>query len=310
METGPHGSLSLLRQTWFEYRRHNAQWLAAALAYFAAFAVAPLLIVLVEIAGFFLHDHRYVLDVIFRYMRQEAGPGSEAVKQIVAATFAQPRQSAFAQIAAWAIFIFAALGLFGALQFALNTVWDADPRSVGFLEAVRARALGLAMMAGAGLLLLVLVLANTALVAASGYFEKISAELATFVKLAAFAISLVLVWLLFAMLFLVLPDRRIPVREAWIGAGLTALLFTVGQFLLDGISAAWLQARLMARPDRWSRSCCGRTIRRRFSYSARSSRGSTRSTEPRGLRVTAAPAWQYRPERAATARRRTSRSFH
>jgi membrane protein len=241
METGPHGSLSLLRQTWFEYRRHNAQWLAAALAYFAAFAVAPLLIVLVEIAGFFLHDHRYVLDVIFRYMRQEAGPGSEAVKQIVAATFAQPRQSAFAQIAAWAIFIFAALGLFSALQFALNTVWDADPRGVGFLEAVRTRALGLAMMAGAGLLLLVLVLANTALVAASGYFEKISAELATFVKLAAFAISLVLVWLLFAMLFLVLPDRRIPVREAWIGAGLTALLFTVGQFLLG-----WYLGRVAA----------------------------------------------------------------
>src|SRR5579863_10136844 len=96
--------VSLFKDSWASYRRHNAQWLAAALAYFAAFAVAPLIVVIVEIAGFFLHEHRQVLDVLFRYVQRDVGPGSEAVRQIVSATFEQPRRSALAQIVGWTIF--------------------------------------------------------------------------------------------------------------------------------------------------------------------------------------------------------------
>jgi len=242
---GPEVFILLLRQAWSEYRRHNAQWLAAALAYFAAFAVAPLIVVLVEIAGFFLHEHRQVLDVLFRYMQRDVGPGSEALRQAVSATVEQPRRSALAQIAGWAIFVIAAMGLFGALQFALNTVWDANAKDLGLAEALRARALGFAMVLGTALLLLLLVLANAALVVASGYFQRFFGAPAAFVQLADFAISLGAVWLLFGMLFVVLPDVRIAWRDVRIGAGLTALFFTVGQFLLGwylgrtGVSSAF-----------------------------------------------------------------------
>ena len=210
---GPEVFILLLRQAWSEYRRHNAQWLAAALAYFAAFAVAPLIVVLVEIAGFFLHEHRQVLDVLFRYMQRDVGPGSEALRQAVSATVEQPRRSALAQIAGWAIFVIAAMGLFGALQFALNTVWDANAKDLGLAEALRARALGFAMVLGTALLLLLLVLANAALVVASGYFQRFFGAPAAFVQLADFAISLGAVWLLFGMLFVVLPDVRIAWRD-------------------------------------------------------------------------------------------------
>jgi membrane protein len=224
--------VALVRETWVSYRRHNAQWLAAALAYFTAFAVAPLIIVLVEIAGFFLHDHRRVLDAIFGYMQRDLGPGTGAVRQIVAATLTQPSRSLIAQITGWALFLFAALGLFSSLQFALNAAWDVAPRKMGVWQTVRQRGLSFAMLLVVAACLMLSVIANAALTAAAGYLTHVFAGLATLLKAADFALSFAIVWLLFALLFEYLPDARIEWRDVWIGAGATALLFVVGQFLL------------------------------------------------------------------------------
>ncbi|MBV8067051.1 MAG: YihY/virulence factor BrkB family protein [Candidatus Eremiobacteraeota bacterium] len=223
--------IPLLRETWGNYQRHNAQWLAAALAYFAAFAVAPLIIVVVEIAGFFVHSHQHVLDVIFNYIQRDVGSGSDAVRQIVATTFNQPRRSVLAQIVGWALFVLAALGLFGSLQFALNTAWGAD-QAQGLWQNVRQKVAGFAMMVIVAALLLASVFANAVLATASAYLAHLLAGLATFAQIADFIMTFALVWLLFAMLFRYLPNCRIGWRDVWVGAGITALLFTIGQFLL------------------------------------------------------------------------------
>jgi membrane protein len=236
--------IALLRETWTDYQRHNAQWLAAALAYFAAFAVAPLIIMLVEIAGIVVHDHRQVLDVIFGSMQRDVGSGSQAVRQIVDATFNQPRQSLVAGIAAWTVFVLGALGFFNSLQFALNTAWDIDEK-LGFREALVGRALGFAMVLVVALLLLAFVLANAGLTAASAYFARFFGGLATLLKIADFLVTFGMTWLLFGLIFRYLPDRRIAWRDVRVGAGLTAFLFTVGQFLLGwylgraGVSSAY-----------------------------------------------------------------------
>src|SRR6185437_2501198 len=104
------------KQSWADFQRHNGQWLAAALAYFAAFAIAPLIIVLVEIAGLVVHDHQRVLNMVFGYLQRDAGAGAGAVKQIVSATFNEPRKGILAEIIGWIVFIVAAVGLFGAVQ--------------------------------------------------------------------------------------------------------------------------------------------------------------------------------------------------
>ena len=125
------------KQSWADFQRHNSQWLAAALAYFVAFAIAPLIIVLVEIAGLVIQDHQRVLNLIFGYLQRDAGAGAGAVKQIVAATFNEPRKGIVAEIIGWIVFIVAAVGLFGAVQFALNTIWDVTPQKMTFKQAVR-----------------------------------------------------------------------------------------------------------------------------------------------------------------------------
>ena len=128
--------LPLLRATWAAYQRHNSQWLAAALAYFAAFAVAPLIIVVVAIAGAFLHGHLSAVDEIYT---RWPGPETVAMREIVAATLGQPRHGLIAQVAGWAFFAIAALGLFGSLQFALNVTWDVTPKKMGIWQTVRRR---------------------------------------------------------------------------------------------------------------------------------------------------------------------------
>jgi membrane protein len=220
--------IALLREAWSDYQRHNAAWMAAALAYFAAFAIAPLIIVLVEIAGFFVHSHRHVLDLIFAYLRRDIGTGSDAVQQIVTARMDRPRGNLLSQIVGWTIFVVAAAGLFASLQFALNTVWGVNRR--GLREAARQRILGFVMMLIVAALLLVSVIANAAITAASFYLAR--AGLATLVQFGDFALTFVLVWLLFGLLFWYLPNARIGWRDVWLGAILTALLFTIGQMLL------------------------------------------------------------------------------
>ncbi|HEY6485993.1 MAG TPA: YihY/virulence factor BrkB family protein [Candidatus Cybelea sp.] len=235
-------SFRLAVQTWTNYQRHNAQWLAAALAYFAAFAVAPLIIVVVAIAGLFIHNHQSALNAIYARI---PGPGALAVRQIVAATLDQQRHSVIAQIAGWALFLVAAIGLFNALQFALNSVWEVAPKRRGIWQTIEERALVFAMMLALALLLMLSILANAALAVASSHFGLSIVGPAALAKPADLVLSAALSWLFFALLFKYLPDARVAWRDVWMGAGLTALLFVAGQILLGwylsgaGVSSAY-----------------------------------------------------------------------
>lgn len=221
--------IGLARETWGSYQRHNGQWLAAALAYFAAFAVAPLVIVVVEIAGFFLHGHQPALHAIYAAM---PAAGGQAVREIVTATFAHPRQSVLTQVVGWGLFVVAAIGLFSSLQFALNTAWDLEQQRRGLWQTVRDRALSFGMMLVAALLLMLSVIFNTLLTAFSAALARHGAAIVSVGKSTDFLVSLVVVWLLFTLLFEYLPDTRIAWRDVWVGAGITALLFVLGQTLL------------------------------------------------------------------------------
>src|SRR5579864_9368572 len=93
----------IVKQTFQEFQRHKSQWLAAAIAYFTVFAIAPLIIVVVEIAGAVLGHHRAVLNEIYGYLRSSAGPGAaSAIQTMVSATFDQKHAGTIAQFVSWA----------------------------------------------------------------------------------------------------------------------------------------------------------------------------------------------------------------
>ena len=227
-----HEAFPFLKDVWGDFQRHNGQWLAAALAYFTAFAVAPLIIVVVEIAGLVIHDHQRVLNLIFGYLHRDAGAGAGAVRQIVSSTFNEPRKGVPAEIVGWVVFIVAALGLFNSVQFAINNAWDLTPQRLTLRQAIRQRLSGFCVMMAIALLLLISIGVNTVLTMGSGYLTGVFSGFATLMKIADFAISFLVIWGAFALLFEYLPECRIEWRDVRVGAAITAFLFVVGQFLL------------------------------------------------------------------------------
>ena len=132
----------------------------------------------------------------------------------------------------WIVFVAAALGLFGALQYALNTIWDVDRQRRGLWQTVRERAWSFCMILVAALLLMLSVAFNTVLNAFSAALAPHGAAIVSLGKATDFAVSFFVVWLLFTVLFEYLPDTRISWRDVWAGAGITAFLFTIGQTVL------------------------------------------------------------------------------
>lgn len=223
----------LTRETFTEFQRHKAHWLAAAIAYFTIFAVAPLIIVVVEIAGFFLGQHEAVLSQLYGYMSSSAGPSAaHGIHSIVAATFSQHKTDLLAQIIAWTVFVVAAVGLFTSLQEALNTVCEVPPGKKTFLETIKGRVLSFGMVLGIAFLLIMSLGVNAVLTVAGHAMAHVIPGFPTLAKLLDSVFSLAMVTALFALLFKYLPERRIAWRDVWIGATVSALLFVAGQFLL------------------------------------------------------------------------------
>jgi membrane protein len=236
----------LARETFAEFQRHKAPWLAAAIAYFTVFAIAPLIIVVVEIAGLFLGDHEALLHRLYDYMSSSAGPSAaQGIQSIVAATFSQHKAGLLGQIIGWTVFVVAAVGLFASLQEALNTVWDVTPEKKTLLETIRARVLSFGMVLGIAFLLLISLGVTAVLTIADHAMAHTFPGFPTLAKLLDFGVSFVMVTALFALLFEYLPERRIAWRDVWLGATVSALLFVVGQFALGwylgraGVSSAY-----------------------------------------------------------------------
>lgn len=224
----------MLKESYREWSSNKAPRLAAALAYYTLFAMAPLLVIVIQIGALILGrgqasgHHHQVSDMIYGNLRVALGEaGAKTVADIVQSTVDKQGQGWFSSIIGWIVLVVAAGGLFGALQEALNTVWEvpADPKA-GWLKMVRERFVSFALIAGIALLLLVSLACNAVVVA---MFPD-SAEL---LKAINVAVILALATVLFAALFKFLPDVHIQWRDVWTGALLTALLFGLGQFLLQ-----------------------------------------------------------------------------
>lgn len=225
--------VALAKETFGEFQRHKSQWLAAAIAYFTVFAVAPLVIVVVEIAGFFLGSHQRVLDQLYGYMDTSAGPSAaHGIEAIVSATLSQRKAGIISQVVGWTVFAFAALGLFSSLQEALNTVWDVAPQKRNLLETIRERLLSFAAVLGIAFLLLVSLGLNALLTIASSALSHVFPGFPVLLKVLDFAVSLALVTALFGLMFEFLPECKIAWRDVWLGAAVSAILFVIGQFLL------------------------------------------------------------------------------
>jgi membrane protein len=231
----PKQLFGLLKDTLSEFNADKAPRLAAALAYYTAFSLAPLLVVVVSVAGL-LWNREAVQDELDNQIRSVVGvEAADAIQEMVA-NADQPQVGVLATVIGVGTLVLGALGAFGQLQDALNTVWGVQPKPTpgvsGILSMLRGRLLSFTMVLGIGFLLLVSLALSASLAALGNWIGRITPMSETILQFINFIVSFVVVLLLFAMIYKILPDVHIRWRHVWVGAAVTSLLFSIGKYLI------------------------------------------------------------------------------
>jgi membrane protein len=206
------------------YSADRVALLAAALAFYAVFAMAPLLIIVIEIGAAFLGGnghHTQVKNEILSHLEPAIGKsGADAIASIVQATFNKQSQGGLTEVISWVLFIVAATGFFGSIQGALDEVWHATEKP-GFLQTVLLRLKSFAVIAGASIVLVAMVMATTALDSFGSH---------AFALVGSIAILIVVSTGLFAVLYKWLPRTSVGWRDVIGGSFVTAVLTVIGQY--------------------------------------------------------------------------------
>jgi membrane protein len=223
--------ISLIRRGIDIFIAKNAPSRGAALAFYAVTSLAPILLIVIAVAGAAFGEEA-ARGAIFAEFRNLLGTdGADFLERIIASASAQ-RASVVATIIGIAALIFSASGVFTELEDALNEIWGVRYEGGMFSGLVRARLLSLGLVAGLGFLLLVSLVADAAL---SGLREVVNRNwpfgASLFVAL-NFFVTLVLVATLFAAIYKLLPAKPLAWPYVIFGAGVTALLFQVGKLLI------------------------------------------------------------------------------
>ena len=220
------------KETYKQWTAHKSPRLAAALAYYTIFSLAPLLLIVIAVAGLvFGADAAH--GQITAHLQSTIGQKAAAqIDQMVKAAGSH-KSGTIATIFGVVILVLGASGLVLQLQDALNEIWDAKPeRKAGFLLMIRERLLSFSMILGLGFLLLVSLVVSAALSALNTYTAALLPAAAIALQALNIVFDLGILTVFFAMIFKFLPEADVEWRDVWAGSVLSAVLFVAGQFLL------------------------------------------------------------------------------
>ena len=215
---------SLARRAFDAWSDDHAPSMGAALSYYTLFSTAPLLLIVIGVAGFFYGDQAARGEIFGQLNDLMGAEGAKAVESVVA-NASNPQSGLLAMIIGGAALLLGAAGVFGELQDNLDRIWRAPARLHGgrLWQLLRSRFLSFGMILGIAFLLMVSLVLSAAL---SSLGKGLGAHLADTV------LSFALITLLFAMIYKVIPRLRIRWRDVWIGAAVTAALFVLGKLLI------------------------------------------------------------------------------
>jgi membrane protein len=231
------GFIQLVRQTITEWSEDNAARLAAALSYYTTFSLAPLLVIIISLLGLFgVRDA--IRDQILNQVQDLTGQQGAQLVEGMIETAAIPTAGILTTTIGVVTLLFGALGVFGELQNSLNTIWEVKPRPrEGLLATVRSllltRVISFAMILVIGFLLLVSLVISAGLSALGDFLGDTLFFSEILIQIINFIISFVVITFLFALIYKYLPDARIAWKDVWLGAAITALLFTIGKLLIS-----------------------------------------------------------------------------
>jgi membrane protein len=210
--------------------KHNTSLLSAALAFYSLLSLAPALYLLVAAAGVII-GQRTASGAVIDWATQLLGSSGGAF--IGGVLEHNGTDSSFATFFGVATLLYGATVAFGALQDALNLVWEVPPLQRSLIkEFFSKRLVSFVAVTIVGVLLLVSLLTGTIISAAGKIIPQALPATEFLLQVANFAVTLILVTVLFALLYRILPDSSVAWRDVWTGAAITALLFSIGKTLI------------------------------------------------------------------------------
>ena len=226
MTAGLGTLVTLAKETLSRWSEDKASTLAAALAYYALFSLAPLVLIAVAVAGL-VFGQRAAEGQLYSQLAGIVGEASaRTVERLVAQLHEERSGGIVATVVGVGTLLFGASRLFLQLQDSMNTIWRARAPTTGVLrDFVRRRLVSFSMVMGIGLLLLLSLVLSAIISYLTGFVPR-GAALGEVLDA---TVSLALTTGLFAMTYKVLPDTTVAWRDVWLGAFVTSVLFTVGK---------------------------------------------------------------------------------
>ncbi|AKD02643.1 YihY/virulence factor BrkB family protein [Pontibacter korlensis] len=228
------GIFQLLKISVNEFLENNSLRLAAALAFNAIFSIPPLLLIIIKAAGFFFGEQA-VSGELEHQVSEAISPEAASEIQNMVRNASTQESSGWAMWVGIGTLIFASTTFFATLQQSLNSVWNLKVKpSNGIARMAKERLFSFGLILSISLLMLISFVISAAISVLSDYLRDLIPDIGVWViKTIDFIISIGLITLLFALILKYLPDAYIRWKDTLIGALITAILFTVGKFLIS-----------------------------------------------------------------------------
>ena len=222
---------SMLRTSVEQWSEDQIPRRAASLAFYAGFSLAPLLLIAIAISGMAFGSDAMrgrVVDQLQGLLGSDAARAVESALKNTRTT----GPSVLATLIGFVTLFIGASGVFGELQDSLNQIWRVKKKpGLGLRGVLRVRALSFTFVVGSGFLLLVSLLLSAALEAATRLLEPWF-DTVIVLRAVSIVLSFAVIGTMFAMMFKKLPDARTRWRDVWLGAAITAVLFSIGKWLI------------------------------------------------------------------------------
>jgi membrane protein len=207
--------------------------MGAALSYYTLFSLAPLLLIVIAVAAMVFGQEAAQGEIVAQLGAIMGADGAMAVEGMLKSA-RKPAASVLATIVGVALLLLGATAIFAELQDALDRIWrvPAPQAQSGIWYLLRTRLLSFGLVLGLGFMLTVSLIISAALAALGKWWGSWFNGWDVFFEILNFGVSLGIFTLLFAMIFKIMPRAKVPWRDVWTGAAVTALLFTIGKVLI------------------------------------------------------------------------------
>jgi membrane protein len=224
---------TLIKEAFSSWKQDYAPSMGAAIAYYTMFSIAPLLLIVISVAGMFFGADVVQGAVLSQLEGLMGKQGAEAIEEMLARVN-RPEEGILGTVIGVVVLLIGASTVFAEIQGALDRIWRAPARKQGsgLWSLLRGRLLSFGMILGFAFLLMVSLLMDAALAALAKWWGPWFGAWEALAHALSLAVSFAMFTVMFAMIYKFMPRVSIRWRDVWVGAAVTALLFAIGKFLI------------------------------------------------------------------------------